>query len=434
MTNRTELEKLQNGLLFGTKQLRLTNLGLTNFPTEIFSLADSLELLDLSGNKLNQIPDEIVVLKKLKIAFFSFNDFEVFPKILSQLPHLEMIGFKSNRIQFIPENAFPPKLRWLILTQNEIESLPKSIGSHIRLQKLMLAGNKLNALPHELKNCSNLELLRISANKFEQMPAWIWEMPRLAWLAYSGNIFNSYNTHKNINSYDYNNFEIHHKLGEGASGIISKATYLPTDEGFALKIFKGEITSDGLPENELLACIKASSHPNLIPIIGTITNHPELKMGLVLDLLPDLYKNLGNPPSFETCTRDVFSNDIKFSINQIVKIVLQTAETCLYFHQNNIMHGDLYAHNILINDAKHIFVTDFGAATIYTENESNNEKLEVRAWACLLEDLIQNCYIKAAKKDKNELFLIILLQQCFDENVANRPDFLEIIHKLKSLN
>ena len=46
-----------------------------------------------------------------------------------------MIGFKSNQIKTVPEKAFPPKLHWLILTDNKIEKLPKSIGDCILLQK-----------------------------------------------------------------------------------------------------------------------------------------------------------------------------------------------------------------------------------------------------------------------------------------------------------
>jgi len=45
------------------------NSGLTDFPAEIFSLSDSLEELDLSGNKLKSLPDDFCRLEKLKILF-----------------------------------------------------------------------------------------------------------------------------------------------------------------------------------------------------------------------------------------------------------------------------------------------------------------------------------------------------------------------------
>lgn len=35
-----------------------------------------------------------------------------------------MIGFKANRIREVPARALPRQLRWLILTDNDIERRP----------------------------------------------------------------------------------------------------------------------------------------------------------------------------------------------------------------------------------------------------------------------------------------------------------------------
>ena len=45
------LEQLRSGALAGAVRLQLA-CGLTEFPREIFDLADTLEILDLSGNAL----------------------------------------------------------------------------------------------------------------------------------------------------------------------------------------------------------------------------------------------------------------------------------------------------------------------------------------------------------------------------------------------
>ncbi len=37
-----------------------------------------------------------------------------------------MVGFKSNRIERVPAAALPPALRWLILTDNRIATLPRN--------------------------------------------------------------------------------------------------------------------------------------------------------------------------------------------------------------------------------------------------------------------------------------------------------------------
>jgi len=71
------LSDLKAGKLKGLTRLRLSE-ELTTFPDEVFALADTLEILDLSHNRLSELPD-LRRLKKLKIAFFSFNLFTKVP-------------------------------------------------------------------------------------------------------------------------------------------------------------------------------------------------------------------------------------------------------------------------------------------------------------------------------------------------------------------
>ena len=172
------LEQLKSGELRGFKRVKLS-CGLTSIPEELYSLSETLEILDLSGNNLSDLPKEITKLTKLKILFLSDNNFTVFPEILGNFPLLEMIGFKNNQIHAISEFALPTNTRWLILTNNRLESLPTSIGKCHRMQKLMLAGNQLKALPVELKECRNLGLLRISAHWIEELPEWLLQIPKL---------------------------------------------------------------------------------------------------------------------------------------------------------------------------------------------------------------------------------------------------------------
>ena len=180
------LQQLQSDELKGIKRLTLS-CGLTVLPSEIFTLSESLEVLDLSYNQLSTLPDDFARLKQLKILFLSNNLFTIFPEVLSQCESLSMIGFKSNQITHISEKSLPPTTRWLILTNNRLTTLPKSIGNCLPMQKLALAGNQLQSLPEELSNCKNLGLLRISANQLTALPDWLLALPRLSWLAFGGN-------------------------------------------------------------------------------------------------------------------------------------------------------------------------------------------------------------------------------------------------------
>jgi hypothetical protein len=423
------VEQLRSGKLKGITHLHLS-CGLTEFPEEIMELADTLEILDLSGNRLSELPEDFGKLKKLKIVFFLNNEFTVFPKVLAKCPALTMISFKNNKIKHIPENAFPKQLQWLILTNNFIEEIPASIGGCFRLQKAAFAGNRLKSLPTEMANCTNLELLRISANRLTELPQWLLSLPRLGWLACSGNPFCKSVLLKNeLPEIGFSDLALLETLGEGASGVISKATWASTSQQkeVAVKVFKGEVTSDGYPQDEMDSCILAGAHKNLVPVIGKIKDHPEEKTGLVLELIPPAFKNLAGPPSYDTCTRDTFKPGTEFSVNTILNIAASIADAARHLHLKGIMHGDLYAHNILIDENANTIFGDFGAATVYEPSDKNAalfERLDVRAFGCLVDDLLNQCRDETNNELKHSL--IKLRDACMTDLIAERPSFEEI--------
>ncbi len=426
------LEDLKLGKLIGSKRLKLA-CGLKEFPEEILTLANTLEVLDLSGNHLSELPDAISQLKKLRIIFFGSNSFTVFPKILSACPTLSMIGFKSNKIETVPEHAFPPLLNWLILTDNKIQKLPKSIGNCHLLQKCALAGNQIEELPAEMANCTNLELIRISANQIKSIPEWLFTLPKLSWVAFGGNpASHKIELNSDLESFHWEDFTVNELLGEGASGLIYKAKWNSKNEDIAIKVFKGNVTSDGLPEDEMDISIAAGSHDNLIGVLGKIKNHQEGKDGLIMKLISPSYINLGNPPSLETCTRDVFDETSVFNEDELLKIAKSMASVSAQLHSKGINHGDLYAHNILVNKKAESLLGDFGAASFYNTNSDfahNIERIEVRAYACLLEDVLG----LVSEAQNNNQFggkWKNLIKDCTVTNVASRPSFSEILEEL----
>ena len=421
------LQQLRNGELKGSTTLKLSE-QLSEFPSEIFDLAETLEFLDLSGNQLTDLPRDFGRLKCLKIFFCSDNNFEHLPEELSDCPLLDIVGFKSNQIINVSPKSINPNLRWLILTNNKIPTLPAEIGLCTRMQKLMLAGNRLTALPIELSNCKNLGLLRISANQLSELPAWLLEMPKLSWLAFSGNPFVKSPTISSMELISWKDLQLDQVLGQGASGVIYQAQRKTGDfsESVALKIFKGEVTSDGLPQDEMNTCITAGLHPGLVKLIGQISDHPQGKKGLLMALIPPSFRNLGNPPSFDSCTRDVFPANLKLSTVQALKIAQTIAAVAEQLHSRNIMHGDLYAHNTLIDEEGNTLFGDFGAASFY-ENPLM-EKLEVSAFGYLLADLISIC-------DPNHSDSVLeqlreLQKNCHQELPSSRPTFKAILQQL----
>jgi hypothetical protein len=426
------LNLLRSGRLAGAKQVTI-EAGLTEFPRELFELADSLEFLDLSRNQLADLPVDFGRFKHLKILFCSQNRFEVLPQVLADCPELSMVGFKSNQIKHVPNNGLPPLVRWLILTDNQIELLPDSIGSLPRLQKLMLAGNKLIKLPESIANCRNLELVRIAANQLELLPLWLLELPKLAWLAYSGNPCQATIVATDIPPIDWANLQLKAVLGEGASGVISEAVWHQNGANMpvAVKYFKGAVTSDGLALDEMRACMAAGSHPHLVGVLGQVVGEPEGRSGLVLPLVSPDYKILGGPPSYATCTRDTYPESQQFELATIIKTAQGIAAAAAHLHSLGILHGDLYAHNTLVNIAGDCLLSDFGAASRYDRAgpiAQALEKIEVRAFGCLLEDLLDRC---SAMNETVEN-LRKLQQDCLNPIVDQRPLFKTIEQRLIS--
>ena len=430
------LQQLQSGELAGATSLKLAE-GLSHFPKEIFDLANTLEKLDLSGNKLSSLPADFGRLQKLKIFFCSDNVFTVLPAVIGDCPLLDIVGFKSNRIKIVPPGSLNSNLRWLILTDNRVADLPKEIGHCIRMQKLMLAGNRLKDLPFELSGCRNLALLRISANQLTILPNWLLSMPKLAWLAFSGNPFCQKPTVQLLDMIDWKHLEISHVLGEGASGVILKATWHNAGDPqvVAVKIFKGAVTSDGLPEDEMDASITAGIHHGLVRLVGQISTHPENKKGLVMELIPEHFYNLGLPPSLASCSRDVFKEGFCLTTTQIIKIASTIASVAAQLHSRGIMHSDLYAHNMLVDDDGNTLFGDFGAACFYgqpdTDISAALERIEVRAYGYLLDDLLELC--EEAITNTALFKMGILRDLCLAENVLSRPCFQYLNEELAQL-
>ncbi len=427
------LERLRSGGFEGCTRLNLS-CGLQEFPREIFDLADTLEILDLSGNELSALPDDLPRLHRLRILFCSSNRFTELPAVLGQCSQLRTVGFKSNQISHVPAAALPPRLRWLILTDNHIEELPAELGRCTQLQKLMLAGNRLQALPPELAACSSLELLRISANRLTALPHWLPGLPHLSWLAYAGNPFCAASEaaalrHASIAPIPWDELQLRHKLGEGASGVIHRATWHRSqgDRDVAVKLFKGAVTSDGLPQKEMDACICAGEHPNLISVRGAVAGHPQAAQGLVLSLVGADFRNLAGPPSLDSCTRDIYAADARFTEAAALRIAHGVASAAAHLHARGIMHGDLYAHNILHDGDGNALLGDFGAASFHASDAL--QRIEVRAFGCLLEELVEHCEVAGESRFR----LTALQASCADEDCGERPLFAEIESRLAEL-
>jgi len=425
------LAELRAGKLAGIKRLDLS-CGLSEFPEEIFDLADSLETLNLTGNNLHTLPDDLHRLHRLEVLFCSNNQFTELPACIGRCASLRIVGFKANRISRVPADALPPLLRWLVLTDNDIVQLPDALGDCRSLQKLMLAGNRLRSLPASLAHCHTLELLRISANQLTHLPEWLLQMPSLAWLAFAGNPLCPAQTPTPARQIPWGQLTIQQQLGEGASGIIEQALWQRPDqpaEAVAVKRYKGSVTSDGSPLNEMAACIAAGKHSNLIDVEGQITDHPQAQAALVMQLIGPHFINLAGPPSLGSCTRDIYPADLRLSLPVVLRMAHGIASVAAHLHGCGITHGDLYGHNILCNVEGECLLGDFGAASFHPNPQQAIalERIEARAFGILLGELLERC-IEDAPRELHEL-----QARCVQEVVNQRPSLAEVERCLRRI-
>lgn len=393
------------------------------------ALGDRLVKLNAPNHALTSLPPSFSSLRRARVLFFLGNGFEAVPSVLGQLPSLFMLSLKANAVADVPEGSLPPSLGWLILTDNRIPRLPRSFGVLTRLRKLMLASNKLAALPEEISLCTSLELVRLSDNLLESLPTGFLRLPRLAWLALAGNPLCPAPLAAPVAAeVPRASLTLGARLGDGASGTVYEAE-LGSGGRVAVKVFKAS-SSDGRPEDELTVALALPPHACLIETRGFFRDAAEGgrtgSLGLVMELVSG--ELLGRTPSFETVTRDTFPRGAPpLALVDALEIARGVSAALAHMHAAGIVHGDVYAHNILVcrpTGGAHPKLGDLGAAWAAPPSLlAAATRLEARAFGCLLEDLLGLCEVGSL--DGLQAQLESLTAACLSEDVDARPTMAE---------
>jgi len=432
------------GLAASRTDLNLKKAGLSELPPQIGALG-SLTKLDVSLNALKSLPAEVAGLASLRIFFSLGNQFEEVPPVLRGLPSLYMLSFKSNKLARIAEEALAPTVEWLILTDNRLTSLPRSIGQCTNLRKCMLTNNRLASLPDEMvTQCRQLELIRLADNQLTALPAGFWEMPKLAWVGLAGNpLVAMAEPLPPPRIVLPDELTIGEQLGCGGGGFVHSAVWsAQPDEPVAVKIFRdaGTVT-DGDPAHEI-DISTALTHPNVIRVLGAL---PKPQPGLVLELLKlDRgntgvgWSELGLPPNFDTCARDTYPEGAAWGAPFVLKALGGVADACAHLHGLRFSHGDLYAHNTMVRHDGEVKVGDFGAAYNYAPLGAATaplvERVEMRAFGCLAEELATRTSTTTTADTALQAGLLLLAQQVWmAPDVAARPGFAEARAQLEAL-
>lgn len=153
--------------LFQLPNLRTSNLSsnlLQSLPVSVamdrplYSVQDAgwhcLELreLDLSSNRLRELPEFVWKLPKLEKFSVSQNELEVLERIEDQehlSPSLKQVNLSSNKLKYVSDFLFQfTSINTLNLSQNQLPSLPGEMWSCMSLEQLDVSHNQLHSLPN----------------------------------------------------------------------------------------------------------------------------------------------------------------------------------------------------------------------------------------------------------------------------------------------
>ncbi|KAJ2896602.1 serine/threonine protein kinase, CMGC, CDC2/CDK sub [Coemansia aciculifera] len=175
----------------------------------------------------------------------------------------------------------------------------------------------------------------------------------------------------------FEDYELTTKLGEGTFGEVHKAVHKATGAHVALKRVLMHNEKEGLPITAIreIKLLKSLNHPNIVPLSDMLVRHevqgqnaaPSVYMVFPY-MAHDLTGLLENP------TVHLRPEHIKLYLRQLL-------EGTAYLHASRIMHRDMKASNLLIDNEGRLYIADFGLARSFNPDDKKDmTKCVVTRW------------------------------------------------------
>lgn len=118
------------------------------------------------------------------------NELTTLPESLGNIQNLQYLDVKNNRLTVMPD-AISRLINsiFLDLSNNQITKLSDTIGNLIKLKFLNLNHNKLESLPQSVAQLKSLKFLNLNSNAFKIVPDVLAQLPSLSVLNLSDNLF-----------------------------------------------------------------------------------------------------------------------------------------------------------------------------------------------------------------------------------------------------
>ncbi|KAK8360428.1 hypothetical protein V6Z12_A04G163600 [Gossypium hirsutum] len=230
------------------------------------------------------------------------------------------------------------------------------------------------------------------------------------------------------------------KVASGSYGDLYKGTYCSQE--VAIKVLKPERINTDLQKEfaQEVFIMRKVRHKNVVQFIGACTKPPNLYIvtefmsgGSVYDYL---HKQKG-----------------VFKLPSLLKVAIDISKGMNYLHQNNIIHRDLKAPNLLMDENEVVKVADFGVARVKAqsgvmtaetgtyrwmapeviEHKPYDHKADVFSFGIVLWELLTGKGLRPTIPKNTNPRLAELLERCWQLDPTLRPDFSEIIDILRQI-
>ncbi|KAL5725926.1 Plant intracellular Ras-group-related LRR protein 7 [Ranunculus cassubicifolius] len=161
---------------------------LKTFPNEVLDLDRTVRTIDLTNNKIVDIPMDVCKLINMQRLILADNLIERLPINLGKLQALKLLMLDGNRLSTLPaELGLLVRLERLSISGNMLTSLPETIGSLRNLLLINVSNNKLSSLPESIGSCYSLEELQANGNSIDELPSSVCNLIHLKSLSLDNN-------------------------------------------------------------------------------------------------------------------------------------------------------------------------------------------------------------------------------------------------------
>ncbi|CAK9178373.1 unnamed protein product [Ilex paraguariensis] len=248
------------------------------------------------------------------------------------------------------------------------------------------------------------------------------------------------------------------KIASGSNGNLYKGTFRSQD--VAIKVFKSEYLNEDVQKEfaQEVFILRKVRHKNVVQFIGACTRPPSLCIVTEFMSGGSVYDYLHKQKGI-------------FKLPSILKVAIDVSMGMNYLHQNNIIHRDLKAANLLMDENEVVKIADFGVARVRAqsgvmtaetgtyrwmapeviEHRPYDHKADVFSFGIVLWELLTGklpyahltplqAAVGVVQKGLRPTIpkhthpkIVELLEKCWQQDPYLRPEFSEIIEILQDM-